>query len=618
MTTSVPHHRPADRPAPVSIDIYADAEDRAAGTARPTPRPAGSGQRTHLDGELLKAVIGLSAQLDLETVLRRLVQASTELTGAKYGAMSVLDSRGHPSTFIHTGVGPHAARMMESNPHGLGVLGHIPATGSLRLDNLREHPAFRGFPAHHPIMESFLGAPVRVRSEVYGHLYLADKAGGFDDVDDELVTALAAAAAVAIENAELYESSQKRERWLAAGSEITTMLLTGADEEDALQLIAERARAVAQADTAALVLPTVGGRWMLELAEGVGAQDLIGTIMPPDGRSMTVLREGSGLVVESLSRTRTLRVDALRRFGPAMYAPMFASGRAVGVLLLLRQVGSPRFAPSELATAESFAAQAALALVLAESRHAQDVASLVDERERIARDLHDMAIQQLFATGMQLETVRRRAARGVDATELTDIVDSALNNVDETVKQIRQIIHALHDPDANVGVVERLRREASLARTGLGFAPSLVISINSVPVSDAAPSPEDGETRRGDEDDAAPSASQVEALVHPDLADDVVAVVREGLANAARHAQSSSVQIKIDIELLEAPDKGARNRTGRITIRVEDDGSGMATSTGRRSGLLNLEARARRHNGTFALEQNAEGGTTLRWDAQID
>ena len=163
----------------------------------------------------------------------------------------------------------------------------------------------------------------------------------------------------------------------------------------------------------------------------------------------------------------------MREFGPALFAPFRSPGRGLGVLILLRRVGSPRFDDADLATAVSFAEQAALAFVLAEARAAQDAAALLDERERIARDLHDLAIQQLFATGMQLETVRRRAARGVDATELLGVVDEALENVDGSVREIRHIVYALRDPDGGVGVVARLLREVDLARTGLGFAPTL-------------------------------------------------------------------------------------------------------------------------------------------------
>ncbi|MGY4643037.1 sensor histidine kinase [Cellulomonas sp. URHB0016] len=276
-----------------------------------------------------------------------------------------------------------------------------------------------------------------------------------------------------------------------------------------------------------------------------------------------------------------------------MFAPLQTSGRGVGVLLLLRLAGRPVFEERDLATAESFAAQAALAYVLAEARHAQDVAALLDERERIARDLHDLAIQQLFATGMQLETVRRRAARGVDPSELLSIVDEALDNVDGSVRQIREIVFRLRDPDAATGLVERLRREASLARTGLGFAPSVVLTLDGSPLADD----ELDEDRMDDRLGAA-------------LTDDVVAVVREGLANAARHAHASSVTVRVAVR--------GSGADGSVCVEVEDDGVGMPATRDRASGTGNLASRARQHNGTFVLGPSEVGtGTHLRWTAPL-
>ena len=546
--------------------------------------------------DLLQAALSLASHLDLPTVLQRFVSASTELTGARYGAINVLDARGRSTTFVHTGIDERLAALLGRPPHAIGVLAAIPAHGTLRLDDLMQHPSFKGFPPGHPPMGAFLGAAVRVRERVFGYLYLSEKEGGFTDEDDEAVITLAAAAAVAIQNAQLYTEAEHREHWLRAGQQITTMLLSGAEEEEVLAQIAASSREVAGADTAALVLPSLGDTWVMEIVDGVGADELIGTVMPPDGRARTVLRDGNGLVVDSLSRARAMRVDALRQFGPALYAPMQADGRGVGVLVLLRRVGSPPFGPNDLATAESYAAQAALALVLAEARHAQDVAALLDERERIARDLHDLAIQQLFATGMQLETVRRRAARGVDPSELTGIIEDALDNVDSTVRQIRSIVHALRDPDASAPLAERLRREASLARTGLGFAPGLVITVDRR-VLDST-----------DSFDA--DAGTIDDRVGEDLADDIVAVVREGLANAARHARATAVTVRVDVQ--------GDGPTGTVTVEVEDDGTGLPPARDRRSGTDNLAARARRHGGTFVLGASAAGrGTLLTWHAPI-
>lgn len=572
--------------------------DAVARAARPARRADGARDSDVVTGDgltdLLNAVLSVASGLDLRGVMERFVKVSTELTNARYGAINVLDARGASTTFVQSGMPTSIAEMMSNPPHSIGVLGRIPAHGVLLLEDLTQHPAFRGFPPNHPPMGSFLGAAVRVREQVYGYLYLSEKDGGFTRADADVVVALAAAAGIAVANAQLYADAARREHWLRAGQDITTMLLSGVDEEEALEHIAATAREVSGADTAALALPGVGGELVVELADGHAAESLIGAVMPRDGRSWSVMDEGRGLLVESLSKSRVVRVAPMRAFGPALFAPLQTSGRGVGVLIVLRRIGSAPFEPSDLVTAESFAAQAALAFVLAEARHAQDVAALLDERERIARDLHDLAIQQLFATGMQLETVRRRAARGVDPSELMDIVEDALDNVDGSVRQIRQIVYALRDPDAATGLVERLRREASLARTGLGFAPSFVVSLDGTVVPD------------GDYIEA----DQLDARVGPDLTDDVVAVVREGLANAARHAQASSVSVRVSVR--------GSGPTGRVLVEVEDDGAGLSGRSDRRSGTGNLAARARQHGGTFSLGATPDGrGALLSWEAPL-
>ncbi len=544
--------------------------------------------------DVLDAVLSVASGLELPGVLERFVRVSVELTGARYGAINVLDSRGESTTFVQTGVPATTAALMGHPPHAQGVLSQIPATGVLRLDDLTDHPAFRGWPAEHPPMGSFLGAAVRVRDQVYGYLYLSEKDGGFTDRDSRTVIALAATAGVAVANAQLYADGARREHWLRAGQDITTMLLSGADEEEALAHIAATAREVADADTAALALPGVAGELLIELADGHKAETLVGAMLTPGGPTWSVMEDGTGLLMDSLAKSRRITVPAMRSFGSAIFAPLQTSGRGVGVLILLRRIGSMTFEQNDLATAESFAAQAALAFVLAEARHAQDLAALLDERERIARDLHDLAIQQLFATGMQLETVRRRAARGVDPGELTSILEEALDNVDASVRQIRQIVFALRDPDAAVGIVERLRREASLARTGLGFAPSLVVSLD----GEAVP---DGDYIIAD---------LVDERIGPERTDDVVAVVREGLANAARHAHSSSVSVRVSV--------GGAGPTGHVRIEVEDDGVGLPVTRDRRSGTGNLAARARQHGGTFSIGVAPAGsGTLLSWQVPL-
>jgi signal transduction histidine kinase len=281
----------------------------------------------------------------------------------------------------------------------------------------------------------------------------------------------------------------------------------------------------------------------------------------------------------------------MRQFGPALYVPLRSGGQSVGVLLLLRRAGSRPFTPSDLALSQTFAAQAALAFVLAEARAAQDVAALHAERARIARDLHDLAIQQLFAAGMQLE----RARGGELPTPMRGLVDGALDNVDSTVRQIRAIVRALDDHGAPP-VVERLRREVSGAEALFGFSPALEIRMDGRLIDSA-------QDEQGDVD-------RIDRLVGVARSDHVVAVVREGLTNAARHSRCGAVLVRLTV-LGSGP-------TGAVTVEVEDDGLGLPPERDRASGTENLAARARENGGSFSLGPPPSGrGALLRWQSPL-
>jgi signal transduction histidine kinase len=554
--------------------------------------PGHEGSKT--EPELLRAVVSLSRRLDLAEVLSQLVRTAPELTGAAAAAINVLDGRGIDERFYTHGASPALRQALDEFRRARALMARIPAHEPLILDKVPA--ALVGRPAAAPMpVRNFLAVSVRVRHVVFAHVYLVNKAGGFTQADGEIMAALATAVGVAVENAQLYQASQRRESWLAAGQGITTMLLSGADEDEALNLIATQAREVAGAATAALILPSVGGQLVVEIADGRSAAALVGTRMPPDGRSNTVLTEGIGMIVDSLASAYTLRVAQLREFGPALYAPMRTSGRGVGVMLLLRDRGAASFDQADLTTAESFASQAALALVLTEARHAQDLSAMVSERGRIARDLHDLAIQQLFATGMRLESARRDAEAGVEPQGLVKTLTAALDSIDSTVREIRSIVSHLRDPGADEPVTERLRHEASTARALLGFAPSLVLLL-------------DGRALSSSPDDL--DAETVEGLVSPSLADDLVAVVREGLSNAGRHAGASSVTVTVALNSPGAVD----GRSGQVTVRVEDDGGGLPPNPGRQSGLTNLADRATARHGRFTAESGPAGrGAHLEW-----
>jgi signal transduction histidine kinase len=526
-----------------------------------------------VDRRLLDAVVSVADGLELESTLRRIVRAACDLTSAPYAALGVLGDDGLHKAFVHTGMDPESVARIGHLPRGHGVLGHITRVGrAVRVADLTAHPASMGFPPAHPPMRSFLGVPVGIGERVVGNLYLADKPGGFTAEDEDVVVALAAAAAVAVDNAGLYEDARRRERWMAAAQEVSTAMLSGAEEDEALHLIAQRSRQVADACASALVLPGWEGQWVLEISDGEGADVLIGSVMPAEGRAVSVVRSGQGLRVAELSTEPLMLVPALRAYGPALYAPLVAGDDHVGVLMLLRHVGEREFTDADLATAQTFAGQAALALQLADGRRRSEEAELLQERARISRDLHDLVVQELFAMGMRLGRLRVGAA-----PEVVTHIDSSLESLDRVVRQIRSTIRALRDADDVTSLADRLHGEANRAHISLGFHPQLQLY----------------------------PAIGLDELVPPDIADDVVAVVREGLSNAARHARASSVLVNVHADDEE------------VVVEVIDNGVGLPKTAARRSGLDNMGERARRHGGRCRAFTNDKSGTTLRWVARL-
>lgn len=527
-----------------------------------------------VDRRLLDAVVAVADGLELEPTLRRIVRAAADLTSAPYAALGILGEDGLHRAFVHTGMDARTVAKIGALPEGHGVLGHITRVGrAVRVTDLSAHPASVGFPAHHPPMRSFLGVPVGIGERVIGNLYLADKPHGFTAEDEDVVVALAAAAAVAVDNAQLYETARLRERWMSAAQEVATAMLSGEDEEDALVLVARRAREVADARVVGLVLLGWDDKWVLEVADGDMANDLVGTVMPAEGRAVGVIESGHGLLVGDLSNEPNMLVPQMRRYGPALYAPLVAGEHTMGVLLLMRDKGERPFTGDDLTMAQTFAGQATLALQLAESRRRAEDAELLEDRQRIARDLHDLVVQELFAMGMRLSRVRSTSAPSVGAQ-----IDSSLESLDRVVRQIRATIRALRDPDEPTGLLDRIHGEAARSRSALGFEPGLTVHVD------------------GD----------IDVLVPPDIADDVVAVVREGLSNAARHARPSHVEVRVAITPM------------AVTVEVIDDGRGLAEGSSRRSGLDNLSERARRHGGGCTASTSPSGGTALRWQVPLD
>ena len=625
LVLALPSGPSPEDPAGIGSLAYAIHTDQLASTRG---RPA-CGVR--LDGgtvELFRAALRLTGSLNMPDALRRLVESACSITGAAWGTIGVLGAADAPAlATARAAASPGELDSMLAGAHGVG-----PADNGVVIDNDLAHAsAFTG-ELEGETTGSILSAPLRVHGRVYGRLYLCDKDGGFDDGDAAIVLTLAEAAAVAVENARLYREARDRERWMAVSQELTTLLLSGAEEDDALTLIAHRVREVAHADTAALVLPGVGQTWVCEIAAGAHSTDLIGAAFPPEGRALTTLVHRTGLTVDSLADAwgaHDLLVPELADFGPALYAPMIHRGRGVGVMLLLRAQGAAPFTERDLEIAELVAGQATMAFELADAQHAEEMATLLNERARIGRDLHDLAIQQLFATGMQISAARDRlradgSSGGADLAVACGALESSLEAVGDSVRQIRSIVRSLRDRDEDVSVVERLRREASLARTLLGFAPSLILTVDGHGLAQAG---------RREEDEL---IDAVDAAVEEDIADDMVAVVREGLSNVARHAKASSVTVDVKIEgvlpggssLLagDGPASGdAEPFSGVPVVEVvcRDDGVGVDPSVTRRSGTANMAERARRHGGVFAIGPRARSdgerrGTCFTWRVPLE
>ncbi|MFE4592498.1 GAF domain-containing sensor histidine kinase [Streptomyces laurentii] len=534
---------------------------------------------------LLTAVMDLGRDLELPQVLRSIVEAAASLTDAEYGALGVIGDSGEQlSRFLPVGMDDDMVRRIGPAPCGHGILGeliHNPAP--LRLDDLGSHPSSFGFPAHHPPMRTFLGAPIRVRDEVFGNIYLTEKRGGrsFDADDEAVLTTLSMAAGVAIDNARLYRDSRRRERRLEALGEITRALLAGSATDDVLRLITRRAMEVADADLATVLLPSgPAGDLTVEMAHGDTAELVRGAVLPATGSLAGLAAQGGEPVVTTDVRTdprATPLGGAGDAHGPVVAVPLPVSDAGCGALRLSRKAGRQGFDATETLLISGFADQAAIALELARRRAQSEELTVLHDRDRIARDLHDVAIQRLFATGMTLQS----ATRTIDDTGAAERVTRAVDDLDATIQIIRSTILQLRtaDDDRNGPALRRrLAETVQLAAQHLRFNPSLRIT------------------------------GPVDSTVPADLAEHVLAVTAEALSNIARHARASRADVVVAV-----PDPA-----DRLLLTVTDDGIGLgaARPTG---GLLNMSSRAEQCRGSLLVDAPEEyaQGTRITWSAPL-
>ncbi|MEC4570205.1 sensor histidine kinase [Streptomyces virginiae] len=533
--------------------------------------------RDRLNG-LLEAVMSVGRELDLPQVLNGIVEAAVVLVDAEYGALGVIGDDRKLAQFLPVGITDELRARIGDLPSGHGILGElIRHPEPLRLPELSQHPASYGFPPHHPPMHSFLGVPIRVREEVFGNLYLTEKRGGaeFDAEDEAVLSTLAVAAGIAIENARLFEEVRLREHWLEASSDITSALLSGIPQDEVLAGMLERAKDITSADLGVLYLIGASGELRGSLALGEGAAAHRSVVLPSAAGTLAeaALAEGGLITVADVASDRNVTVQPERwaGFGPAVAVTVGTKEKLSGILVLARRHGRPPFATAEVASLPGFADQAALALELADRRRDAEQMSLLEDRDRIARDLHDLAIQRLFATGITLQS----AQRFVEHPEASERLARAVDDLDATIKIIRSTIFGLreHEP-AGGSPTLRLRtvRAVDEAAAALGFAPAL----------------------------------RMEGLVDTDVpatvADEVLAVLSEALTNVARHAGASRVEVSVV----------AADRV--LTVTVTDDGVGLPGG-GRRSGLRNLAERAERLSGRMDVTSPGPGGsgTRLEW-----
>nr|WP_112621139.1 GAF domain-containing protein [Micromonospora saelicesensis] len=523
---------------------------------------------------LLDAVVGIGTNLDLRTTLQRIVQAACELVGARYGALGVVGPDRLLHDFIVHGITPEQHEQIGDLPHGRGVLGLlIDDPRPLRMPDITQHPRSYGFPANHPPMHSFLGVPVLIRDQIFGNLYLAEKQGGaeFTEDDEEIVVALAAAAGVAIENARLYALAHRRERWLAATAEITTVLLGEVRRTDALALVARRAREVSEAELALVLLyDSDTEQFSVEVVDGADEQALalIGAVLPAVDTSFgAAVAEGRHDQVDDLAHAAPW--PALLHTGPAMISPLATAETLHGVLIVAHRPERGGGASEEdLTLLGSFAGQAALAMERARGQEERELLVVLEDRERIARDLHDVVIQRLFATGLQLQSAAPMAR-----PEVAKRINAAVDDLDATIRDIRRTIFELRTPMTSELRTE-IRAEIEASAEALGFKPHLELT--------------------GPVDSAVPDA------IRPDL----TAVLREALSNVVRHAQCTRVDVVVRVD------------AGQVTVVVTDNGVGCDPAAAR-GGLVNLGERASRLDGTFTIAPGEPHGTEVRWTVPL-
>lgn len=526
---------------------------------------------------LLEAVVAVAEDLSLEAVLDRVVKSACRLLHARYGALGVIGENKSLSHFVTVGIDEDLARRIGPLPTGHGVLGLlISEPAPLRLHDLHQHPKSYGFPENHPPMKSFLGVPVRVRDVVFGNLYLTEKEGGgdFTPEDEDLAVALAAAAGVAIENARLYEDARRRASWLEACMDVTGRMLgddrAAEPEHVGLDLIADRALRESESQLALILVPDGGvGSYGVAGAAGTGSANFAGTILPMDSA-----------VIRSVAATGTPACmdEAGDILGPAdglsigklLAIDLSAQGAHHGLLFLVRAPGTGPFAKTDVEMGAVFGSHVALGLELDRIHRLREQLVVFSDRDRIARDLHDLVIQRLFAAGLSIQSLRRFTTGEPALTR----IDAVTAELDETIRDLRNTIYSLRSSGEQELLSSRILQTVRTATRSLPFAPHLTLN--------------------GDVDSVLDDGTVTNAL----------AVISEGLSNAVRHSEAQAISVSVSVE------------DGMLTLIIEDDGKGFRDAVPG-NGLVNMEQRASELRGSFEVTSAPTKGTTVVWSVPV-
>jgi signal transduction histidine kinase len=527
---------------------------------------------------LLDATVALTSELSLESLLQKLVETAAALTGARYAALGVIDESGTElERFLTTGVDAETHRAIGDLPRGRGILGVlIRETRALRLGDISADPRSVGFPPNHPPMHTFLGVPVMLRGVAFGNLYLTEKWGGgdFTDEDEELVTLLAAQAAVAIENARLYESATRWSRQLESLHDVVRSMVEETELDRLLELVCRRLRDLIGARLTLILLPE-NESLRVAAADGDGASRLVGDRMPREhSKAGRVLDRRQSARVDAVLDDPEVNQEEARRLGvrSGLYVPLIARGRAIGIVAVHDKLGGEaRFSDGDLRLAEIFAARAAVAVDLSQ-RVARDTVRRVieaqeQERTRLARELHDETGQALTSILLGLKSIRAakdEAAAEQAEAQLRELVVSALQDVRSLAVELRP--STLDD----FGLVPALERLGATLEDQSGVR-------------------------------VAVEAGLQDRRLPPEVETALYRFVQEGLTNVVKHAEAGGVSVVI------------ASRDGGVSAVVEDDGRGFAPDDVRPDalGLVGMRERLALLGGTLAVESKPGRGTAL-------